>query len=117
MAGDDVDKKKPDPTIYRIAAERLKVDPKECLVVEDSMVGLKVGPRTPQQSCSHACCQCTLLLAERVASQDSASSDRPACLHAAPMRNAGHPVCHVQNAAITLCCPCLTEPCRTAAET
>ena len=45
MAGDDVDKKKPDPTIYRVAAERLKVDPKECLVVEDSMVGLKVGPK------------------------------------------------------------------------
>ena len=43
MAGDDVDKKKPDPMIYRIAAERLKVDPKQCLVVEDSTVGLKVG--------------------------------------------------------------------------
>jgi len=42
MAGDDVDKKKPDPSIYRVAAERLKLDPKECLVVEDSTVGLKV---------------------------------------------------------------------------
>ena len=42
MAGDDVDKKKPDPSIYRIAAERLKVDPKECLVVEDSTIGLQV---------------------------------------------------------------------------
>ena len=42
MAGDDVDKKKPDPSIYRVAAERLKLDPKECLVIEDSTVGLKV---------------------------------------------------------------------------
>lgn len=42
MAGDDVDKKKPDPSIYKIAAERLKVDPKECLVVEDSTIGLQV---------------------------------------------------------------------------
>ena len=42
MAGDDVDSKKPDPMIYRIAAERLNVDPKECLVVEDSTIGLQV---------------------------------------------------------------------------
>ena len=46
MAGDDVDKKKPDPSIYKIAAERLKVDPKECLVVEDSTIGLQVYPAT-----------------------------------------------------------------------
>ena len=42
MAGDDVDQKKPDPMIYRIAAERLSVDPEECLVVEDSTIGLQV---------------------------------------------------------------------------
>ncbi|PSC76200.1 haloacid dehalogenase-like hydrolase domain-containing protein [Micractinium conductrix] len=40
MAGDDVKEKKPDPSIYKIAAQRLKVDPAACLVVEDSMVGL-----------------------------------------------------------------------------
>ena len=44
MAGDDVPNKKPDPSIYRIAAERLKVDPKECFVIEDSTIGLKVTP-------------------------------------------------------------------------
>ena len=43
MAGDDVDKKKPDPSIYRIAAQRLGVDPGDCLVVEDSTIGLKVS--------------------------------------------------------------------------
>ena len=54
MAGDDVDKKKPDPTIYRVAAERLKLDPKECLVVEDSTVGLKVHLRSHLPSSSGA---------------------------------------------------------------
>ena len=42
MAGDDVDSKKPDPMIYCIAAERLNVDPRQCLVVEDSTIGLQV---------------------------------------------------------------------------
>ena len=43
MAGDDVERKKPDPSIYRIAAQRLGVDPSACLVVEDSTIGLKVS--------------------------------------------------------------------------
>ncbi len=42
MAGDDVPEKKPDPSIYVIAAKRLSVDPTECLVVEDSTIGLRV---------------------------------------------------------------------------
>jgi hypothetical protein len=42
MAGDDVPKKKPDPSIYRIGAERLQLAPAECLVIEDSTIGLKV---------------------------------------------------------------------------
>ena len=42
LLGDDVPKLKPDPTIYRIAAERLGLDPAECLVVEDSTIGLQV---------------------------------------------------------------------------
>ncbi|KAL4448910.1 hypothetical protein ABPG77_007627 [Micractinium sp. CCAP 211/92] len=40
MAGDDVKQKKPDPTIYKVAAQRLAVDPASCLVVEDSTIGL-----------------------------------------------------------------------------
>lgn len=43
MAGDDVKLKKPDPTIYRVAAERLSADPGRCLVIEDSMVGLNAA--------------------------------------------------------------------------
>lgn len=43
MAGDDVPVKKPDPTIYKIAAERLVVDPARCLVIEDSVIGLQAA--------------------------------------------------------------------------
>ncbi|CAO2207090.1 unnamed protein product [Urochloa humidicola] len=40
LAGDDVKLKKPDPTIYVTAAEKLGVESKNCLVVEDSVIGL-----------------------------------------------------------------------------
>ncbi|CAM6026841.1 unnamed protein product [Sphagnum balticum] len=43
LAGDDVDKKKPDPSIYRRAAEVLGVAPGNCLVVEDSVIGLQAA--------------------------------------------------------------------------
>ncbi|GJP46341.1 hypothetical protein CLOM_g5642 [Closterium sp. NIES-68] len=43
LAGDDVPKKKPDPTIYKLAAERLGVPPSSCLVVEDSVIGLQAA--------------------------------------------------------------------------
>lgn len=43
MAGDDVKEKKPNPMIYQVAAQRLSVDPAACLVIEDSMVGLKAA--------------------------------------------------------------------------
>jgi hypothetical protein len=38
-----VDKKKPDPKIYNVAAQRLGVDPAECVVVEDSTIGLQAA--------------------------------------------------------------------------
>lgn len=40
LAGDVVSKKKPDPEIYLLAEKRLGIDPKECVVVEDSRNGL-----------------------------------------------------------------------------
>ncbi|EES11638.1 hypothetical protein BDA96_06G287600 [Sorghum bicolor] len=40
LAGDDVKLKKPDPTIYITASEKLGVGSKNCLVVEDSVIGL-----------------------------------------------------------------------------
>ena len=40
---DDVPRGKPDPAPYRLAAERLGLDPRECLVVEDAPAGLTSG--------------------------------------------------------------------------
>lgn len=43
LAGDDIKSKKPNPEIYVAAAKKLGLDPAECLVVEDSSIGLEVG--------------------------------------------------------------------------
>ena len=43
IAGDDVSVKKPDPMIYNIASERLGVPRERCVVIEDSIVGLKAA--------------------------------------------------------------------------
>ena len=43
IAGDDVANKKPDPEIYDLAAKRLGVDRGACVVVEDSLVGLRAA--------------------------------------------------------------------------
>jgi HAD superfamily hydrolase (TIGR01509 family) len=43
LAGDDVKNKNPDPTIYRVAAEKLNANPERCLVVEDSVIGLQAA--------------------------------------------------------------------------
>jgi HAD superfamily hydrolase (TIGR01509 family) len=40
FAGDVVSKKKPDPEIYKLCTSKLKLDPSECFVVEDSRNGL-----------------------------------------------------------------------------
>jgi HAD superfamily hydrolase (TIGR01509 family) len=40
LAGDVVSKKKPDPEIYNLALQQLQLDPKQCVVVEDSRNGL-----------------------------------------------------------------------------
>jgi len=40
LAGDVVSKKKPDPEIYTLALERLRLKPTECVVVEDNRNGL-----------------------------------------------------------------------------
>eukprot|EP00560_Eucampia_antarctica_P002005 CAMPEP_0197834430 /NCGR_PEP_ID=MMETSP1437-20131217/22347_1 /TAXON_ID=49252 ORGANISM="Eucampia antarctica, Strain CCMP1452" /NCGR_SAMPLE_ID=MMETSP1437 /ASSEMBLY_ACC=CAM_ASM_001096 /LENGTH=315 /DNA_ID=CAMNT_0043439097 /DNA_START=33 /DNA_END=980 /DNA_ORIENTATION=+ len=43
ILGDDVSKLKPDPLIYVTAAKRLNIDPNRCVVIEDSIVGLKAA--------------------------------------------------------------------------
>ncbi|MCH8919964.1 MAG: HAD family phosphatase [Chloroflexi bacterium] len=43
LAREDVEKPKPDPEIYLLAARRLEVSPVECLVVEDSPNGVRAA--------------------------------------------------------------------------
>jgi len=43
ILGNDVSKLKPDPMIYNTAAERLGIEKAKCVVIEDSIVGLKAA--------------------------------------------------------------------------
>lgn len=43
LAGDDVKNKKPDPEIYNTACKRIGIPADRCLVIEDSMVGLRAA--------------------------------------------------------------------------
>lgn len=43
LTREDVQKPKPDPEIYLLAARRLEADPGDCLVLEDSPNGVKAG--------------------------------------------------------------------------
>ncbi|XP_010431980.1 PREDICTED: haloacid dehalogenase-like hydrolase domain-containing protein At4g39970 [Camelina sativa] len=45
LAGNDVKEKKPDPSIYITAAEKLGVSVKDCLVIEDSVIGLQAATK------------------------------------------------------------------------
>ena len=56
VSGDDVERSKPDPAIYLLAAQRLGVPPERCLAIEDSPNGVLsarragmavIGVRTP----------------------------------------------------------------------
>lgn len=43
LSREDVERPKPDPEIYLLAAERLETAPGECLVIEDSPAGARAG--------------------------------------------------------------------------
>jgi HAD superfamily hydrolase (TIGR01509 family) len=43
IGGEDIEKKKPAPDIFLTAAEKLGVDPKHCLVIEDAVSGVKAA--------------------------------------------------------------------------
>jgi len=43
VSGDDVKNGKPNPDIFLLAAEKLGVDPRCCVVVEDAVVGVQAG--------------------------------------------------------------------------
>mmetsp|Transcript_35703 Transcript_35703/g.78234 ORF Transcript_35703/g.78234 Transcript_35703/m.78234 type:complete len:323 (+) Transcript_35703:36-1004(+) len=62
ILGDDVSKLKPDPMIYVAAAEKLGIEPNKCVVVEDSMVGLRAA--------KGACMKCLITYTSSTASED-----------------------------------------------
>lgn len=43
--GEEVDYKKPDPDLFLITAKKLGVEPKDCLVIEDSQAGVEAAQR------------------------------------------------------------------------
>jgi HAD superfamily hydrolase (TIGR01509 family) len=43
LCGDEVPARKPDPAPYRMAMERLGVQPEQCVVIEDSQAGISAG--------------------------------------------------------------------------
>jgi HAD superfamily hydrolase (TIGR01509 family) len=45
VTGDDVSHSKPDPEIYLVAAQRLKVPPAECIAIEDAPAGVEAAKR------------------------------------------------------------------------
>uniref|UniRef100_A0A2P2MGK6 2-deoxyglucose-6-phosphate phosphatase n=2 Tax=Rhizophora mucronata TaxID=61149 RepID=A0A2P2MGK6_RHIMU len=62
LAGDDVKEKKPDPSIYQTAAKRIGVSVGDCLVVEDSVIGL--------QAATNAGMACVITYTSSTANQD-----------------------------------------------
>jgi len=62
IAGDDVSRKKPDPEIYNVAASRLGLPSGACVVVEDSMVGLRAAKAAGMK--------CVITYTEETADQD-----------------------------------------------
>lgn len=43
LAGDIVSRKKPDPEVYLLAAKRFGLAPSECMVIEDSNIGMRAA--------------------------------------------------------------------------
>lgn len=52
FSSDDVGFRKPDPAVFLLASEVMGVHPSECLVVEDSTVGLEAAKRARMSSCA-----------------------------------------------------------------
>jgi beta-phosphoglucomutase-like phosphatase (HAD superfamily) len=41
--GEEVTVQKPDPEIFLLTAQKLEIDPEQCLVVEDAIAGVRAG--------------------------------------------------------------------------
>eukprot|EP00274_Cyanoptyche_gloeocystis_P007930 CAMPEP_0196653800 /NCGR_PEP_ID=MMETSP1086-20130531/3456_1 /TAXON_ID=77921 /ORGANISM="Cyanoptyche gloeocystis , Strain SAG4.97" /LENGTH=316 /DNA_ID=CAMNT_0041985179 /DNA_START=30 /DNA_END=977 /DNA_ORIENTATION=+ len=67
LAGDDVKKKKPNPDIYLTAAGKLGVQPADCVVIEDSRIGLLAA--------KGAGMRCIVTFTDYTANEDFAEAD------------------------------------------
>ncbi|MBI1971811.1 MAG: HAD family phosphatase [Candidatus Aenigmarchaeota archaeon] len=67
VSGDDVKLGKPDPETYFVACEKLGLKPGECLVLEDSTVGV--------QSAKSAGCKCIAFQSPNTPVQDHSKAD------------------------------------------
>lgn len=52
FSSDDVNLRKPDPSVFLLAAEAMGVAPRDCLVLEDSVSGLEAARRAHMRSCA-----------------------------------------------------------------
>jgi HAD superfamily hydrolase (TIGR01509 family) len=68
FAGDIVPAKKPDPAIYRLAAQTLAVEPQLCVVIEDSHIGLTAAKAAGMQ--------CIVTVSSYTADEDFSAADR-----------------------------------------
>jgi HAD superfamily hydrolase (TIGR01509 family) len=88
VAGDDVAQGKPEPDAYLLAASRLGVDVSECVVIEDSPVGLRAG-RAAGAATIGVPCHLELTAAMATAIWPTLTGRTPADLHlplAQPLR-------------------------------
>jgi HAD superfamily hydrolase (TIGR01509 family) len=51
ILGDDVAEKKPNPMIYNVAREKIGIAKERCVVIEDSMVGLRAAKAAVSSGC------------------------------------------------------------------
>ncbi|HCB22943.1 TPA: hypothetical protein DEP06_03965 [Candidatus Daviesbacteria bacterium] len=67
VTSEDITRSKPDPQMYLIASDRLKLSPAECVVIEDIPAGI--------QSAKAAGCKCIAVPNKNVTNQDYSKAD------------------------------------------
>ena len=51
VTGSEIERKKPDPQAFQVAAQRLRLDNAECIVVEDAVNGVRAGKAVQARAC------------------------------------------------------------------
>lgn len=53
--GNDIERSKPDPQVFLLAADKLNVKPSDCFVVEDAVSGIQAGTSAGMKCISYRC--------------------------------------------------------------